>query len=154
MHRDSEPWLEKRRMTEDPTFPLFAGLAAFAALTVILPLFFMGICRLIAGAGWSALARVYSAPPSPLSKPKARLTGGQIGNARYNGCLWCSSNEKGLNLSVLFFFRAGHAPLFIPWSDATLKTVTHRRWGQSTEIRLKQSDVVIVLMGLWEPPVT
>jgi hypothetical protein len=35
----------------------------------------------------------------------------------YGGCINVGVNQNGLYLSVVFLFRLGHPPLFIPWPD-------------------------------------
>lgn len=41
-------------------------------------------------------------------------------NGRYGGCLSVGADPTGLKLSVLFFFRPGHSPLFIPWPEISV----------------------------------
>lgn len=43
----------------------------------------------------------------------------------YGSCLMLGANAEGLFVSVLFFFRVGHPPLFIPWSE--VESATHYR---------------------------
>ncbi len=44
--------------------------------------------------------------------------------SHYGNCLTIGADTAGLKLSVLFPFRPGHPPLFIPWSEIS---VTRRR---------------------------
>ena len=39
----------------------------------------------------------------------------------YNNVLTIGANREGLYLSVLFIFRLGHPPLFIPWTETAFK---------------------------------
>ena len=41
--------------------------------------------------------------------------------ANYNNCLTIGVDTAGLYLSPLFFFRIGHPPLFIPWTEISLR---------------------------------
>lgn len=69
--------------------------------------------------GWSTLAKHYSVK-SPFTGEYFRLRSGQLGSlANYGGCLTLGANSGGLYLAVLFIFRTGHPPLFIPWEDIT-----------------------------------
>ena len=65
--------------------------------------------------GWSALAARYGAQEPPVGKlfPMER---GRVGAAFYR-CLHIHVSDSGLYLSVWFMFRAGHRPLFIPWTQ-------------------------------------
>ena len=128
--------------------PFVIGIPAFLAL---FPLFFMGICALIARGGWTSLARSYASVPPP-GNHKPSLTSGMVGSARYRNCLWATSTPEGLHLAALAFFKSGHKPLFLPWSELTTREIAHPRWGKSTEIRIEQSNVVIVLRGVWQKP--
>lgn len=128
--------------------PFVVGIPAFLAL---FPLFFMGICALIARGGWSTLARTYSSGP-PAGNQKSKLVSGMVGSARYKNCLWATSTPEGLHLSALFFFKSGHKPLFLPWSEVTTREIIHPHWGKSSEIRVEQTDTVIVLRGVWQKP--
>jgi hypothetical protein len=49
------------------------------------------------------------------------------GWANYNGCLTVGGNVEGLYLSVLFLFRPGHPPLFVPWIEISGR-IEKRRW--------------------------
>ena len=54
----------------------------------------------------------------------------------YGGCLTIGGNRHGMRLSVLFPFRLGHSPLFIPWSDITRVAETSRFFGVTLVLRL------------------
>jgi hypothetical protein len=41
-------------------------------------------------------------------------------SANYGGCLTVGSDAAGLYLAVMFLFRVGHPPLFIPWDERTI----------------------------------
>ncbi|MBX2863000.1 MAG: hypothetical protein KTR27_05555 [Leptolyngbyaceae cyanobacterium MAG.088] len=69
--------------------------------------------------GWAKLANQYLDVPER-EKRLERIYGmqsGYIGTTRYKGCLNFRIYEEGLGLSVLFLFRIGHPPLFIPWDQ-------------------------------------
>jgi len=67
--------------------------------------------------GWLSLSKTYrSLKPfngRRWSYQNAQLRSGGL----YGKCLTIGVNSEGLYLSVLFLFRIGHPPLFIPWSD-------------------------------------
>jgi len=109
---------------EGGPFPVWAFAAAF-------PLFFAGMwvatCFLIARlGGWSALAAAYAAA-GPFEGRLWRFRSGALRRlSGYNGCLTVGAGKRGLYLAVMLLFRAGHPPLFVPWSDITVTTETDR----------------------------
>ncbi len=67
--------------------------------------------------GWSRLAAAY---------PGRTQTAGETWRFRslrfsfwaaYNNCVTIGGDSQGLHLSMPWFVRAGHEPIFIPWSD-------------------------------------
>lgn len=67
--------------------------------------------------GWSSLAAAY---------PGRQQTGGETWRFRslrfgfwaaYNNCVTIGGDSHGLHLSMPWFARAGHEPIFIPWAD-------------------------------------
>jgi len=84
---------------------------------VLFPLFWLLISSLIAKfGGWSRLATVYRAYDPPRGKAMY-FQSASFDLANYNSCLTFHITEQGLHISVLFPFRFGHPPLFIPWRD-------------------------------------
>ena len=105
-------------------------------ISFILPLFLITFVPLWLGAvfltsllsGWRSLASYYLTHRDP----PANLWTFQSGSLRlagYNHTLTVGANREGLYLAMLFLFRIGHPPLFIPWSDITVtpKTSFFRR---------------------------
>lgn len=69
--------------------------------------------------GWAALAELYRSDDS-FEGERWQFQRGQMRYAmRYNNNLTIGADQRGLSLSILFLFRAGHPALFIPWSDIT-----------------------------------
>ena len=71
--------------------------------------------------GWAELARAYRAP-GPFSGIKLYLRDGvtRFGTS-YGRCLTVGANSEGLYLAIVFLFRVGHPPLFIPWRDISIR---------------------------------
>src|SRR3979409_784496 len=87
----------------------------FPLLTVI-PAYV--VCLLLAShiGGWSKLAKHY--PDSETCHGKiSRFQSGHIGLVGYGLCLTLEVCETGLRLSIMFPFRIGHPPVFIPWEE-------------------------------------
>jgi hypothetical protein len=83
--------------------------------------------------GWAALARVYRLEDS-FEGERVRFRSGQMRYAmNYNNCLTLGADRRGLYLSVFFFFRVGHPPLYVPWSEITIST-SRRFFMDMTEL--------------------
>jgi hypothetical protein len=79
--------------------------------------------------GWAALAREYPAhePAPDADRGFGSLTIGRWCN--YNNCIRWRADDDYLHLSLLAPFSSFHAPVSIPWVDATL---TRRFFGRCT----------------------
>jgi len=64
----------------------------------------------------------------------------------YNNCITVGAHHEGLYLAVLFLFRPGHPPLFIPWRDVSVieKRIFFRR---VSELRFSRSPSIPVRMS-------
>jgi hypothetical protein len=70
--------------------------------------------------GWHSLHSSFPASDESLSNRS--LTSGTFRYVvGYNNVLWVSSNRQGLHLAMLFLFRFGHPPVFIPWSEIEVR---------------------------------
>jgi hypothetical protein len=67
--------------------------------------------------GWRRLAEIYPSPRSPMGKVHRFQSAQLRWGTNYNGCLDFAADFDGLHVSILFPFRPGHPPLFIPWSE-------------------------------------
>jgi hypothetical protein len=66
--------------------------------------------------GWRRLAEFYPANDLPAGR-RFLWQSGSIGWVNYSGCLTIYSGPDGIYLTTMWPFRAGHPPLFIPWSE-------------------------------------
>lgn len=85
--------------------------------------------------GWQRLAALYPARTAPTGQRFS--TDARIGVTRYGGNVYVDVSSEGLFLSVMFAFRIGHQPLFIPWSEIhnrQTKTVFPRLEGVEFDI--------------------
>jgi hypothetical protein len=84
---------------------------------LVFPLMWIGISLLLSQlGGWARLAKHFPDDPDAVGT-NYRFRSGAIGMANYGSCLSLRVCERGLRLSVLFLFRIGHPPLFIPWEQ-------------------------------------
>jgi hypothetical protein len=93
-----------------------AALIAIIAGPFVFVGFWMGVCWLLGTlAGWGGLAARYRTnEPAPFGADA--MLSGRMGLVSYRGVLEIGFAEDGLDLRVMFLFRAGHPPLRIPWS--------------------------------------
>jgi len=76
-----------------------------------------GVCWLLATiGGWTALAMHFRSAERPQGRA-FYMQSGRVGIVNYGSCLNIRVNEAGMYLAVFPLFRAGHPPLFIPWSE-------------------------------------
>jgi hypothetical protein len=99
-------------LVENPAlfFPFFA-------------LFWCAISYLIATAGgWRALAARYSLAESDFNGTRWHMRSGRMRwTTHYNGALTIGADPRGLYMGVLFLFRVGHSPLYIPWEAIDIR---------------------------------
>lgn len=93
--------------------------------------------------GWHALTQRYRFKQDFVGEQWRFRSGKMRWNASFGNCLTLGANRNGLYLAVLFLFRPGQPPLFIPWSEITVQR--ERRWllwrirftlGKDTQIPL------------------
>jgi hypothetical protein len=87
--------------------------------------------------GWHALARHYRAE-SRFNGKHYRFSSVKMGSGNYSGCVTLGANSYGLFLAVMFLFRVGHPPLFIPWADLTPRIKKLWIFGEWLEFDVKQ----------------
>ena len=104
--------------------------------------FWIGIGLLIARiGGWAALAAAYS-HSGEFQGERLRFQTAQVRwGTNYGGCLTIGANHRGLFLSVLFLFRIGHPPLFIPWTDISVSD-PKGRWFSYVELRFRRAPSI------------
>jgi hypothetical protein len=99
----------------NPAAPITISLVFFVAIWCV--------TGLLTGkmSGWAILGRRFgSALPFP--RQTWRWVGARMRwGANYKGCLTIGVDPAGLYLSTLFFFRIGHPPLFVPWTEISLR---------------------------------
>ncbi len=85
---------------------------------VAFPLFWSTIVYLISRlGGWGSMAEAYSTR-EPLSAQCFSLQSAILRLAsNYNGVLKICADDEGLYFSVMFLFRPGHPPFFVPWEE-------------------------------------
>ena len=96
---------------------ILPGVLAAGAFIVVFPLFWMGVVWLVSRmSGWAALASQYPAKAQPTGDLFHMRSGRLRFFSNYSHCLTVAVSSDGIYLKPLFFFRAGHDPVFLPWS--------------------------------------
>jgi len=92
--------------------------------------FWMLVCTIISLFGWSDLAKRYRAhsPATGTRYSGQSVVIGRSGN--YRGCVTFHIAKEGLHLAVFPVFRAGHPPLFFPWSAVRMLRERQSMFGQ------------------------
>ncbi|MDO7876691.1 hypothetical protein Q5H93_18240 [Hymenobacter sp. ASUV-10] len=116
-------------------------------LIPLAPFLFVGfwclICQLIARQAWRQLATHYLATTHP---PGQSFGLGQatVGGVRYKNAVRASVSPQGLGLAVLFFFRAGHPPVLIPWAALGPLRAETSLWATfyTTTIQLPTGELI------------
>jgi hypothetical protein len=76
--------------------------------------------------GWQALAERYRATQPFVGERFWMRSAGMRWGVAYRNIVNLGADSVGVFLSVFPLFRAGHPPLFIPWSD--ISSSKERRW--------------------------
>ena len=101
-------------LQESPPLVALLAVVAFAVA-------WAAMSSLIAAvSGWRRLARVYRLT-TPFNGRQWRFRSARMRwSTNYSGCLTIGADVRGLYLGVLFVFRIGHPPVFVPWSDVRM----------------------------------
>jgi hypothetical protein len=122
-----------------PPLPVMLGLVLFPAWWCFVSWIFSY------SSGWQRLAALYPARTSPTGQRFS--TDARIGIARYGG-IYVDVSPDGLFLSVMFAFRIGHQPLFIPWTEIhNRQPKTWPFWREGVEFDIGAPCVV----SMWLP---
>ena len=94
------------------------GFGVTGLFLVVFPLFWSGIVFFLSIlGGWGTMAESYperiKIDPQCFSAQRAILGI----SVNYNGVLNICADYEGLHFSVMFMFRPGHRPFFVPWED-------------------------------------
>lgn len=93
------------------------ALIIFLGFPVFFVLFWTAVCYLLGWVGgWQKLAADYHHTASFLGQTY-NFRNGRMKWVNYKNVLTLGADTKGLYIAVLFLFRIGHPPLFIPWQD-------------------------------------
>jgi len=92
--------------------------------------------------GWWKLSQFYRARVSPDGKKLWFQSASMRMGMNYGNCLILVVNPDGIYLSVLFLFRIGHPPLFIPWTDIAMRERRFLFFFKQAELRFAKSSSI------------
>jgi hypothetical protein len=126
-------------MSDDAGWLLLWFPAVFAGIWIGVSLLLSWI------GGWRELARHYRADRSCTGAQFRMQSAGMRWGTAYRSSVNLGADASGLFLSVFPLFRAGHPPLFIPWSDISFSK--ERRWlVDSVRLRFRAAPGVSLLI--------
>jgi len=109
-------------------FPVFLVLLV-AVIAVVVGLSISHI------SGWASLAQRYRCGEG-FSGGRLRFRSAAMRySSHYGNCLTMGANPQGLFLSMSLHFLVGHPPLFIPWSEITVRRGRFL-WSEYVELHL------------------
>src|SRR5262249_50835997 len=91
--------------------------------------------------GWAELATYYRSEQPREAQTWRFQRCSMRWTTHYNGCLTIRANFQGLGLAMLFLFRAGHPPLFVPWHEIIVERGKTLFW-KWTKFRFKRAPSV------------
>jgi hypothetical protein len=96
--------------------------------------------------GWWELSRIYRATVSQNGKRFWFQSASMRMGTNYGNCLIVGVNSEGIRVSVLFLFRIGHPPLFVPWPDVSMREKRFLFFFKQVELRFaKCSSIPFVI---------
>jgi hypothetical protein len=101
--------------------------------------------------GWRKLAKTYRASNPFFGRKFYFQSASMKRMTNYNRVLIIGANREGLFLSVLFIFRLGHPPLFIPWAEISFKEKEEKFFDRCEITLARCPDIPIMISkGLME----
>ncbi len=70
--------------------------------------------------GWWSVARHYPLGQSHFHGTWIRVLSAKVGWANYNNTIRVGVNADGMCIRVVWLFRPGHPPIFVPWADVNI----------------------------------
>ena len=128
--------------------PVLFSLIIVAGFLVVFPLFWCGVVWIISRTGWARLARHYAIAKPPAGEAQPVMCG-MVGIGTYRGVMRFQPGADGFHLWTSIFFRAGHPPLFIPWSDVTAGPIESTKRYQFVVFKVGDPLIATIrLMGI------
>jgi hypothetical protein len=97
--------------------------------------------------GWAELARLYPGDRRPFRGQWIRWQSLQLrGFGGYNNAVRVGAGEEGLQIEMLWAFRIGHYPVFVPWSEVRGAEAGRRFFVPFVKLKLLRApDIPLVI---------
>jgi hypothetical protein len=119
------------------------GTGHFPLFVILLVTTMWIVVGLVTGqiSGWSLLAQRYRCDEG-LSGDRLRFRSAAMRySSHYGNCLTMGADPQGLFVSMSVPFLVGHPPLFIPWSEITVRRGRFL-WSNYVELRLGREAAI------------
>ena len=116
---------------------LLIGIFAFATIPYVLAKI----------GGWAKLAQYYSWTGEPVAKEWRRWQSARFNLCQYNNALSIGTSERGLFFKMIYVFKMGHPPLYIPWQDISTSDTTRFFFPVTVFTVRKEPTVKVTLFG-------
>ncbi len=96
-----------------------------AAVVVTWLLFWVAVVRLIARFGWRSLAMAYPLDRAAFEGERITMQTALLRRwVSYKKSITFTASREGVMLTIHPFFKFGHAPILLPWSELTITQET------------------------------
>jgi len=126
-------------MTEQLSGTVLAAIVI--APFVAIPALFFLVCNVLSfSGGWRRISRSYATALEPVGE-RFTWQSGSVGVVSYKNCLTIQAGPKGVFVSVPFFLRPGHKPLFITWDAIHNRKNVKALWRESIQFDIGQPAI-------------
>ena len=131
---DAQKWIDRHFAVVFPIYFVLLWLAITALISYT--------------GGWRTLSKTFRAR-GPFKGPTWHFQSGRMrGLSGYNNCLTVGASSDGFYLGVMFFLRFMHPPLFIPWSEVSIRTKRIWIFGERVTLTLgRESAIPLTIRG-------
>jgi hypothetical protein len=136
----------------ESTTPYAGPAPRFPPVMLLIPIFAVAlwIGSLFAFAflgGWRSLANEFPASSSPVGTCYGLQSLRWGFFSHYNNCIDVTLGESGIHLLPMILFRAGHAPILIPWEAVESYENANLFFQKATRLHLRHSQRKITFYG-------
>lgn len=106
--------------------------------------------------GWNRLAECYRETGQPVESDSseievesAHMRSARMGAIHYHSMLSFRVSDSGLKISILFLFRLGHPPLFIPWDQMHHVEADLHIYSHKVKLSIGKPTIVRAMLPGW-----
>jgi hypothetical protein len=118
------------------------------AFIPVFVLFWCAISFFIAAmSGWMTLAKKFRVTSAFTGVTWGFQSARMRWTSRYGSCLNVGADPVGLKLSIMFLFRPGHPPLFIPWNEILVEKRSQILFSRQVKLLLGREEQIPLLIS-------